>query len=79
MHNLGQNESNLLADHTNTKIMIVPAINTDLLGRQYNMVMQPTAQSSEQFLYYKNISFRNFLLSNWKGLAYPSNKVVQNN
>lgn len=41
MYNLGQSDSDLLADHTNAEIVIIPAMRIDLLGRQYNAVMQP--------------------------------------
>lgn len=51
MRNLGQSDFDLHADYTNTKIVIISAIGTDLLERQYNVVMQPARLSPEQSTY----------------------------
>lgn len=46
-HNSSQGDSGLLADHINAKLGIVSAISKDLLGRQYNAVVQPAEYSLE--------------------------------
>lgn len=45
--NSGQKDFNLFTNHIYAKIVIVFAIDTDLLKRQYNMVMQAAKCSSE--------------------------------
>lgn len=38
--NSSQSNLNLLADHINAEIIIIPAIDLDFFGRQYDMVVQ---------------------------------------
>lgn len=57
-------------------IMIVPAINIDILGRQGDVIVQLAGCSSKQPPYYKDISFSYLPLPNREGLAYPIDKVL---
>lgn len=78
VRNSGQRDFNQFADYTYAKMMIVSTICMDLLVCHYNIVVQPAGRSSEQFFCYKNISFGYLFPINYKGLAYLSNKIVQN-
>ena len=46
--NSGESDSDLPADHTQAEIVIVPAMGSDLLGRQGDAVVQPAGRSPEQ-------------------------------
>lgn len=40
VYNSGQSDFDLLADHTHAKIVIIPTMNTDLIGRQYDKLVR---------------------------------------
>ena len=75
--NLGQSNSDLLANHTQAKIVIVPAMGSDLLGRQDDAVVQPAGRSPEQPPCCGDVSFGYLSLPNREGSARPIDKVVQ--
>lgn len=79
MRNLGQSDSNLLANHIYTKMVIVSAINIDLFRRQYDVVVQLARRSPEQLSYYKDVSFGHLPLLNCENFACLSDKLVQSN
>lgn len=79
MHNLGQSDSDLFANYTYTKIVIILAMSTDLLGRQYDLVMQPVRRGPEQLPYCRVVSFGHSPLLNYEDLACPIDKVMQSN
>ena len=76
-HNSGQNDSDLLADYTYVEIVIVPAMGTDLLGRQYDKVVQLAEYSPEQPPCYEDVRFGHSSLPNCEGSARPIDKIVQ--
>lgn len=47
MRNSSQGNYDLLADQTYVKIVIIPAMDTDYLKREYDAVVQLVEQSSE--------------------------------
>ena len=77
--NSGQSDSDLLADHTHAEIVIVPAMGTDLLGRQYDAVVQPAGRSPEQPPCCGDVSFGHPPPPNCEGLARPIDEVVRSN
>lgn len=66
----------LLADHIYVKMVIVPAMGTNLFKRKYDMVVQPAERSPNQPFCYEDVSFGYFLSPNYKGLACLSNEVI---
>lgn len=76
-YNSDQNDSDLLADHTNAEILIILAMGMDFLRCQYDVIIQPARRSPKQLLYYEDISFSHSSILNYKGLACLIDKVVQ--
>lgn len=77
--NLGQNHSDLLADHIQAKIIIVPAMNLDCLRYQSDAVVQPAKCSPEQSSYCGDIRFGHLSLPISKNEACQINNVLQSN
>lgn len=75
-NNSGQSNSDLFADYTHTKIMIIFTLTLYFLRHQNDVVMQPDGHSLKQLLSCRNISFGHFFLSNHKDFNCLINKVV---
>ena len=74
--NSSKSNSDLFAYHTHAEIVIVPAMGTDLFGRQYDAVVQPARRSPEQPPCCEDVSFGYPPPPNCEGLARPINEVV---
>lgn len=76
MRNLGQSDFDLLAYYIYTKIIIVPIRGLNSLKHQNNAVVQPARYSLNKPLYYRDVSFSHFFLSNYKDMACLINKFL---
>lgn len=79
IRNLSQNDFDLFADHTYAEIVIIPTMDTDLFGHQYDVIVQPAKHSPEQPFCCENVNFGHHFPSNCKSLTYSSDKVEQSN
>lgn len=79
VHNSDQNDFDLLADHTQAKIIIISAISKCFFGRQGDAGVQPAKRSLKQPFCCGNISFSHLFLSNCEGLTCLIHKIVQSN
>lgn len=68
--NSSQSDFDLFLDYTYAKVVIVPAINLNIFGRQSDVVVQPARGSPEQPFCCGNVSFSHFFLPNYKGFGF---------
>lgn len=78
-YNSVQSDFDLLIDHKYAKIIIIAAIDTDLLGPQYDKLLYNHQNAAQGAPLCGNFNFNHFFLLNYKGLACLINKFVQNN